>query len=224
MLYPVYPRPELTLDRIACMLRILHMYDFHSFLQECLAFLSKNLPKNLSPNPASPCFVLTWLKLADDLQLSELQALCMHKIREFAYGKVIEKAFLVPCSRHAPVRVPRVSKPSTCPNGHNAHGQYGYGGQATYCPSWCNSCEAWVCCYNTSSVTKCKACGQRVQHTEIPLEEVRWFIDDVPELADGIKSLSRQAMEELLASVIASTSGSFSTVLRPQSKSESTLK
>jgi hypothetical protein len=68
----------------------------------------------------------------------------MHKIREFAYGKVIEKAFLVPCSRHAPVRVPRVPKPSTCPNGHNAHGQYGYGGQATYCPSWCNSCEVSV--------------------------------------------------------------------------------
>ncbi|GAX77109.1 hypothetical protein CEUSTIGMA_g4555.t1 [Chlamydomonas eustigma] len=228
------------------MLHILHMYDFNSFLQECLAYLSNNLPDNLSPDPASPCFVMTWLKLADNLQLSELQELCMQKLRVFAHGKLIEGALLAPC-KHAPVRMPRVPKPASCPNGHSGHnGQFSFGGPAThsYCPSWCNSCKAWVCCsnslpgpstsssrqmfaassaYGAESVTSCQVCGRGVHH-EPPSEEVRWFSDDQPELTDGIKTLSRQALEELLVGVIAATCGSFSTGVRPHNQKQGTTK
>lgn len=49
-----------------------------------------------------------------------------------------------------------------------------------------------------------------------PLEEVRWFRSDTPQLAEGIRALSRQALEELLASVVAATGGSYCNAVRPE--------
>ena len=47
-------------------------YDFVTFLKEALAFLRQHFPGSLSPDPTSPCYVITWLALADDLQLEEV--------------------------------------------------------------------------------------------------------------------------------------------------------
>ena len=47
-------------------------YDFGPFLRESLSFLHKHFPDALSPDPTSPCYLLMWLGLADDLQLEEV--------------------------------------------------------------------------------------------------------------------------------------------------------
>ena len=54
-----------------------------------------------------------------------------------------------------------------------------------------------------------------------PLEEARWFRSDTPQLAAGIRALSRQALEELLASVVAATGGSYCNMARPEGAASS---
>ena len=55
----------------------------------------------------------------------------------------------------------------------------------------------------------------RVAQREPSMEQARWFRSDAPRLSEGIRSLSRDALEELLASVVAAAGGSYSNVDRP---------
>lgn len=121
-LYPVYPRPQLTVPDAFDMLPVVHQYGFKSVLSEVLDVLGTKFPGELTTAPYSPCYIIRWLNLADTLQLDALRAMCMRKVRDMAFKKELEAAVLVPPLprsegvRHATGN-PNAVVPEMCPCG-----------------------------------------------------------------------------------------------------------
>ena len=114
-LYPVRPKPELSTDSVYYMLPLLHKYNIKCILGDCLEFLDTQFPASLSPEPNSSCCIINWLKLADDLQLDDLRAVCMAKVRDMAHNKKLGAALISTCQLPSPA-----ARPAVCPSGHGA--------------------------------------------------------------------------------------------------------
>lgn len=213
-LYPVYPRPKLTVDTCGLILPIAHKYNMPSIIAKIMAFLNAIFPADLTPDPKSPCYVIRWLTLADELQMDELHKTCMLRIRELAHSKQLEKAVLADmqplgtlsfgCFGLPGAATPSKPKPLTCPQNHGA---------ALKCLAWCRYCGMWTCTLQTpfsssfgSAGSICSTCRQAIQ----PVAPARWFSNDQPLLLEDIKKLSRSTLEEMLASTIMVTSGDYS--------------
>ncbi|KAG1659194.1 hypothetical protein FOA52_005672 [Chlamydomonas sp. UWO 241] len=78
-LYPMHPRPKLTVQGAYEMLPVAHQYDMTAVMAKLSAFLSKVFPEALSPDPSSQAYVMKWMSLADRLQLEGLREVCMRK-------------------------------------------------------------------------------------------------------------------------------------------------
>ena len=60
-------------------------------LGDCLRHLCK---QELAADPEDPCFVLAWLKLADDLQLENLRDMCTAEVRRLAASRHLAQAII----------------------------------------------------------------------------------------------------------------------------------
>ena len=205
-LYPtVRPRPSLSSNAIADMLPLVHKYDIACLLEDCLAYLNTALPDQLSPQISSPDYVIKWLKLVCDLQLDGLKAMCMKKAREMARKSQLGGAIMSSDQLKA-----MPTKPETCCMGHR-------NSQNPLCPSWCHNCNDWVCTYQWSGIDQgglclCKppsntpGCCQTIS----PSSGSAPTISGPLKVNDIVKSLSRDALEELLASVVAACNCEYS--------------
>ena len=196
-LYPtVRPRPSLSSDAIGGILPLVHKYDIACLLEDCLAYLKIALPDRLSPKISSPDYVIKWLKLADDLQLDDLRDMCMKKAREMARNSQLGFAIM-----HTPGKLnglPSKPKPSGCFSGHCSR----HSSKAT-CPMWCKKCNEWVCTMGSGSKCYYKKCvGGCVNGCGGPIRSPPTFSGPL-KVNDTVKGLSRDTLEELLASVVA---------------------
>ncbi len=159
-------------------------------MSEIPAFLSEQLPDALSHDPKNPNCIFNWLQLAETLQLDCLHEICMCKFRDMAYNKQLEPLLInqVPSN---PTYIP--PKP-TCPNGHHA---------SKSCMKWCATCIAWKCGINMSA---CQRCITSLTSGPSP---VRWSRSSKPEPSIMLKSLSHETLEQMVASLVASTGGSY---------------
>ena len=200
-LYPV-SRPNLSMESVYDMLPLLHKYNIKGIMDGCLEYLKTQFPASLSPDPNSPCYIINWLKLADDLQLDDLKTVCMAKVRDMARNKKLGAALLSPSKQgyHGP-------RPASCPNSH-ATSLY------PACPAWCNDCVDWVCCGGVpGGACTCKpsgsgsagGCRQPTQQTA-PISAIRHAmlrLYQPQQLADNVKGLSEGIKDDLLASLAA---------------------
>ena len=62
------------------MLPVVHKYDMHGLLGQCMSVLEASFPLQLSVQRANPGYILTWLQLADDLQLYGLKDKCIARL------------------------------------------------------------------------------------------------------------------------------------------------
>mmetsp|Transcript_21783 Transcript_21783/g.65153 ORF Transcript_21783/g.65153 Transcript_21783/m.65153 type:complete len:305 (-) Transcript_21783:162-1076(-) len=212
-LYPMHPRPKLTASDAYEMLPVVHMYDMRVVQAKVLSYLAKHFPQELSVDPGSPCYVMRWLALADQLKLEAIEEMCMSKIRDMAHKRQLEAVLLASVPRTLRT-VPRVTPLVPRPPGYGTCNGYNHGSD---CVQWCINCNKWTCTEAskyaqaaTGSVGGCNICRQnlRSQHQQ-PGVKARWFQDDRPKLADDLKSLSRDTLEAVLASVVAVTGGEY---------------
>ena len=73
ILLQIYPgrSPALTVGKATKALPIIHKYNFSTLLDEYGAFLADKIRPNLEPS--SPDYIISWLKLADDLHMEALK-------------------------------------------------------------------------------------------------------------------------------------------------------
>jgi len=173
-LYPtVRPKPALSSDAIGGILPLVHKYDIACLLEDCLAYLKIALPDRLSPKISSPDYVIKWLKLADDLQLDDLRAMCMKKTWEMARNSQLGEAIMYLDQLKAK------PEPSMCGNSHLSH----------------NKVRFSTCCFNPNDFRYDFGRGR-------PIGSAHTF-SGPHKVNDTVKGLSRDTLEELLASVVA---------------------
>ena len=192
-LYPV-AKPMLSMKHVYDMLPLLHKYNIKGVMDECLEYLSYHFPASLSREPSSPCYIINWLKLADDLQLDDLRAVCMAKFRDMAHKKELGAAMIFPYHLRQ-----RPARPDSCPVNHHS----------AACPAWCNKCGLWVCCDGVSGGTcKYKPSGESFVGgcggITVPVTTAgcAWRRNDQALLRQSIKRLSRGVVDDLLASLV----------------------
>lgn len=213
-LYPLYPRPQLTVEAAVDMLPVVHQYDFKTVQAELMGFLSTKFPSGLTAAPGSPCSVIRWLSLADNLQLDALRAMCMQKIRDMAFKNQLDATVLIQTQIVArevrQLHIPgyqNVPGLETCVRGH------------VNCTDmrWCAVEKSWKCCKDvnlTQLISGYFRCGSCSGPLILPgTKRLRYFQNDNIALQDSITQLSRGALEEL-SSVVAIHSGGYSNTAR----------
>jgi hypothetical protein len=81
-LYPLHDAPALTLGSAHMLLPVVHKYNFTKLLTRLIAFIEVNSEEALSPDPTSRfSYAITWLALAERLQLDELREMCIDMLR-----------------------------------------------------------------------------------------------------------------------------------------------
>ncbi|GAX76582.1 hypothetical protein CEUSTIGMA_g4028.t1 [Chlamydomonas eustigma] len=182
-LYPIHPRPELSYSLVKSMIKVVKMYDMGLLQASMLSYLFKRFPAELSSDPGSETYVMSWLVLADELQLDELRDICMRFLRGLAFNGRLEDTLLqrvVPaaeCSEGGSMRrvgsLKRLSRSSLNGEQPPTSGGASNGG----------------------------AGAQNGGGTSMLSDPSTWHQDDRPELHDSLRHLSRSTLEELLASL-----------------------
>lgn len=209
-LYPMHPRPELSIEDSFHMLPVTHQYDLRTVQSEIMALLGLKLPTQLTGTPKSPFYVIHWLHLADNLQLDALRTICMNKLKDMTVSKQLATALLgarqtaearrQQIGVHQPTGQDWILAPSTCPCG-----------KTSSCPRlrWCKNHQSWMCYTNSPSGSYyviCSTCG------DVPASEVvapivdrskRWFQNGRAPLRGSVRQLSRETLEDLLGAMVA---------------------
>ena len=193
-LYPCCNNDTWSLEEAKQILPLVHRYDIHLLLDSILRFLLPILPKSLSTHSSSPGFVLSWLKIADSLQIDEVKAICLAFIQNAAYEQKIER--MIFCSiPDLTVKLvknqPKTPCPTTCP-------RFSHSGSRTCSIEWCERCSSWGCV-----ALGCRDCGSPLAPVKPSKKIGRVFLgDDLPRLTDEVKSLSTSLLQELLAALV----------------------
>ncbi|GFH15304.1 BTB domain-containing protein, partial [Haematococcus lacustris] len=72
-LYPIVPRPELSLQQLQQVLPVVHKHNFPELLQFVETRLVTQLSNSWSLDPAAPGYIIKWLVMAEQLQLDALK-------------------------------------------------------------------------------------------------------------------------------------------------------
>ncbi|KAG1674618.1 hypothetical protein FOA52_001867 [Chlamydomonas sp. UWO 241] len=88
-LYPQYEPPALTLSSAFILVPIAHKYNFVMLLKQLAAFITE-ISGALSHNPkiGQGAYIISWLALAERLQLDELVELCLDRLRTMTRGQL----------------------------------------------------------------------------------------------------------------------------------------
>ncbi|KAL6761702.1 hypothetical protein V8C86DRAFT_2530563 [Haematococcus lacustris] len=81
-LYPIVPRPELSLQQLQQMLPVVHKYNFPELLQYVSSRLATELPSTWSLDPAAPGYIIKWLVTAEQLQLDALKQAALEGLKK----------------------------------------------------------------------------------------------------------------------------------------------
>ncbi|KAL6761690.1 hypothetical protein V8C86DRAFT_3023709 [Haematococcus lacustris] len=101
-LYPIVPRPELSLQQLQQVLPVVHKYNFPELLQYVSGRLVTELPSTWSLKPADPGYIIKWLVTAEQLQLDALKEAalggikkqCPYQIKRQMAAKVLDADLL----------------------------------------------------------------------------------------------------------------------------------
>ncbi|GFH08554.1 BTB domain-containing protein, partial [Haematococcus lacustris] len=80
-LYPIVPRPELSLHQLQQVLPVVHKYNFPELFQFVSSRLATELPQNWSLDPAAPGYIFEWLVMAEQLQLDALKQAALEGLK-----------------------------------------------------------------------------------------------------------------------------------------------
>ncbi|KAL6761703.1 hypothetical protein V8C86DRAFT_807436 [Haematococcus lacustris] len=80
-LYPIVPRPELSLPQLQQVLPVVHKYNFPELLQYVSGRLAIELPSSWSLDPVDPGYIIKWLVTAEQLQLDALKQAALEGLR-----------------------------------------------------------------------------------------------------------------------------------------------
>ncbi|GFH08561.1 BTB domain-containing protein [Haematococcus lacustris] len=80
-LYPIVPRPELSLQQLQQVLPVVHKYNFPELLQFVGSRLATKLPDSWSLDPSAPGYIIKWLVTAEQLQLGDLKKAALEGLR-----------------------------------------------------------------------------------------------------------------------------------------------
>ena len=206
LVYSLFPRPELSVDRVHTMLPVLHEYDVAGPLGECLRYLGKLFPDKLSTEPEDPCYVLRWLKLADDLQLDNLHDMCMAKVRSVAASKQLHQATLSQAKPQGPFvqcSTCRAVRCASCPRaGSYAGDRHGYTwtvGSRSLC---CSSSLVALTVFSPAPVCEC---------TKL----YKIYKNDKLQLLPAVEALSPACRDAILANAVAAISSIYVDTKRP---------
>ncbi|GFH05888.1 BTB domain-containing protein [Haematococcus lacustris] len=78
-LYPIVPRPELSLQQLQEMLPV---YNFPELLQHVSSRLATELPSTWSLDPTAPGYIIKWLVTAEQLQLDALKQAALEGLKK----------------------------------------------------------------------------------------------------------------------------------------------
>ncbi len=184
-------KPPLTASNVATILPIAHKYDIGCILDECIEMLNE---LKFSHEASSPCYLFTWLSLADRLQLDDLREMCMCKFRDMANSQQLEAAMIAPRSKPP--------APTKCPDGICTAAS---AGGACVCAVWCDSCNRWVCNRSSHHVSV-----HRGRHSYGYGMKSIWFQNDRPRLSSAIEAMSRDTVNDMLASLVVTSNGNYS--------------
>jgi hypothetical protein len=93
-LYPLHESPALDLGSVYTLLPTVHKYDFSKAITRRLMAFVKD--QELGFDPYLPkTYVVRWIALAQHLQLDELRALCLGRLRG-ASRQELEQAIMMP--------------------------------------------------------------------------------------------------------------------------------
>ncbi|KAJ9520347.1 hypothetical protein QJQ45_030322, partial [Haematococcus lacustris] len=81
-LYPIVPRPELSLPQLQQVLPVVHKYNFSELLQFVSSRLATELPSTWSLDPAAPGYIIKWLVTAEQLQLDALKQAALEGLKK----------------------------------------------------------------------------------------------------------------------------------------------
>ncbi|GFH08546.1 BTB domain-containing protein [Haematococcus lacustris] len=81
-LYPIVPRPELSLQQLQQMLPVVHKYNFPELLQHVSSRLATELPNTWSLDPTAPGYIIKWLVTAEQLQLDALKQAALEGLKK----------------------------------------------------------------------------------------------------------------------------------------------
>ncbi|KAL6761698.1 hypothetical protein V8C86DRAFT_807174 [Haematococcus lacustris] len=153
-LYPIVPRPELSLQQLQQVLPVVHKYNFSELLQFVSSRLATRLPSSWSLDPSAPGYIIKWLVTSEQLQLDALKQAALEGLKTQAFLQIRTQmetkaldADLLRLSPELMLEAWRVSLQSFC----------------TQCTQNCTCGSAYRIHYRHSqySSSMCSACGQR---------------------------------------------------------------
>ncbi|KAJ9520344.1 hypothetical protein QJQ45_030320, partial [Haematococcus lacustris] len=89
-LYPIVPRPELSLPQLQQMPPVVHKYNFQELLQYVSGKLVTELPSSWSLDPSAPGYIIKWLLIAEQLQLDALKQAALEGLKD-QFGHQFQK-------------------------------------------------------------------------------------------------------------------------------------
>ncbi|KAJ9519711.1 hypothetical protein QJQ45_013341 [Haematococcus lacustris] len=87
-LYPIVPRPELSLHQLQQVLPVVHKYNFPELLQYVSGRLATELPSTWSLYPSAPGYIINWLVTAEQLQLDALKQAALEGLKTQAVQQI----------------------------------------------------------------------------------------------------------------------------------------
>ena len=226
-MYPVFPPTELKVDVLESVLRLSYDYDIHILLQEASSVINKlqfdgnkksplyvlrwlkialdtqmgaleaaciSRAKGLVPHQNA---IVDFLQISESTDSPELRFIALSALMGYSQGKPkLEEALL-----QTPLPESYVLNPSEKPLKPVLQAMKT---SSSYPARWCNSCSCYSSSYDLfkEGATRwfaCKACGQRMEPELDFRPKARWFKDTIPLANEGLGSLSKETLIEIIS-------------------------
>ena len=184
----IYPRPKVDISSVAKTLPALHKYNFAVQLQLSYDYIFSVLPDQLDFDSSSPSYVLSWLSIAEKIQLESLKVMCEEKIdSHFTSNRKVTYQGFSP-------------KPCKCVDATGGKAPAsGHGGGS--CVGWCSTCRQWGCFHSA----RCSRCGETSRGSQSSFTYIGPLLKKInrgPTLGLLLADLGRETLENLLLSFL----------------------